>query len=381
MKMRYSIFLLAIALSFAGIQSCSDEGFSTPNPSTVANFSYVIDNNAFAPATVTFTDLSILPDRAGNATYAWNFGDGTSSTEVSPTHYYEEPGAYTVSLVLVTDKSLEIIQRTQNIVLKDPNASGVPFFFWAGGLRSTIINEQPPIVSTITAPGLTSSYGMVVDTVNNKLYVGDDAAGKIYSVNADGTGFAEFRTGVGSINGLTIDYQKDHLYWGTEEGEIRRATLTVATLSQMETVVVGQDYPLGLAIDPVGRKLYWNNYNGGVWSKGLDATGGEAKIIDNPDGGGSVIVVGNRLLYDEFTSGDIKIRSANLNGGDLRTLVTGITRLVYAAVVYNPKDKKIYWGDRNATTIRRANLDGSQVQDYYKSNDGYPRAFALGKPK
>ena len=49
--------------------------------------------------TVTFT---ATVDGAENVTYAWDFGDGTTSTEASPTHTYAAPGFYTVALT-VTD--------------------------------------------------------------------------------------------------------------------------------------------------------------------------------------------------------------------------------------------------------------------------------------
>src|SRR6476659_7056647 len=37
---------------------------------------------------------------AAGATYAWNLGDGTTSTEAMPAHTYPAIGDYTVSLVL-----------------------------------------------------------------------------------------------------------------------------------------------------------------------------------------------------------------------------------------------------------------------------------------
>ncbi len=45
------------------------------------------------PFAVTFDALS------GGADLLWDFGDGTTSTEASPTHVYEEEGSYTVSLI------------------------------------------------------------------------------------------------------------------------------------------------------------------------------------------------------------------------------------------------------------------------------------------
>ncbi len=51
--------------------------------------------SGFAPLTVNFTNSST----AGTG-YIWNFGDGTFSTDVSPSHVYTTPGLYDVTLVV-----------------------------------------------------------------------------------------------------------------------------------------------------------------------------------------------------------------------------------------------------------------------------------------
>jgi PKD repeat protein len=48
--------------------------------------------------------------------YAWTFGDGTSSTAKDPTHTYASAGTYSVRLV-VTDSQLRSSQRTYNVVV------------------------------------------------------------------------------------------------------------------------------------------------------------------------------------------------------------------------------------------------------------------------
>ncbi len=64
----------------------------TGNP-PVADFSGS-PTSGDAPLTVTFTDLS-----SNNPTsWSWDFGDGTTSTVQNPTHTYNTPGTYTVSL-------------------------------------------------------------------------------------------------------------------------------------------------------------------------------------------------------------------------------------------------------------------------------------------
>lgn len=47
------------------------------------------------PAEVNFTNLSVGP---GTLSYTWNFGDGSSSSELNPKHTYTGSGSYTVTL-------------------------------------------------------------------------------------------------------------------------------------------------------------------------------------------------------------------------------------------------------------------------------------------
>ncbi len=47
------VIVLSLPLMF---NSCKDEGFPVPPASTVPRFSYTVDNNGFAPATVEFTN-------------------------------------------------------------------------------------------------------------------------------------------------------------------------------------------------------------------------------------------------------------------------------------------------------------------------------------
>ncbi|WP_143229748.1 ThuA domain-containing protein [Actinophytocola xanthii] len=55
-----------------------------------------------APLEVDFTTDAVDPEGDTALRYAWNFGDGGTSTEAAPTHTYAEPGTYTAT-VTVTD--------------------------------------------------------------------------------------------------------------------------------------------------------------------------------------------------------------------------------------------------------------------------------------
>ena len=59
-------------------------------------------NSTDDPLTVSFEDLSSSNEGAVTS-WAWDFGDGNTSDEQNPTHTYDAPGVYDVTLVITTD--------------------------------------------------------------------------------------------------------------------------------------------------------------------------------------------------------------------------------------------------------------------------------------
>lgn len=69
----------------------------TPRLQPVANFTV-------SPASLTAGDLVTFTDASANAsTWAWDFGDGTTSVLQNPTHTYATAGEYLVTLTVATD--------------------------------------------------------------------------------------------------------------------------------------------------------------------------------------------------------------------------------------------------------------------------------------
>ncbi|HEY0433949.1 MAG TPA: PKD domain-containing protein, partial [Chitinophagaceae bacterium] len=65
-----------------------------------------------APYTATFNNTSL----AGQ-TFLWNFGDGTTSTDINPTHLYPVPGNYTVSLVANDPGTCNLVDSTRQTII------------------------------------------------------------------------------------------------------------------------------------------------------------------------------------------------------------------------------------------------------------------------
>lgn len=70
-------------------------GVGTPYVSTIiSNFDTPITSACAAPATFNFNNLS-----SNGTSFTWDFGDGNSSTAISPSHTYNNLGQYTVQLI------------------------------------------------------------------------------------------------------------------------------------------------------------------------------------------------------------------------------------------------------------------------------------------
>jgi PKD repeat protein len=101
----------------------------------VANFS-ATPTSGVAPLVVNFTDAS-----AGSITNrSWNFGDGSTSTAVNPSHTYSVAGTYTVSLT-VTGSGGSNTKTNSNFINVTPSGGGT---------------TQPPATSS---NGLVAAYG------------------------------------------------------------------------------------------------------------------------------------------------------------------------------------------------------------------------------
>jgi uncharacterized repeat protein (TIGR01451 family) len=90
----------------------------TPLPAQAPDADYRADGTAgLAPLTVTFENLTTGCPRE----VLWNFGDGTTSTEWNPTHTYDTPGNYKVTLWASNEHGTSIIEPLEpNIIVEEP---------------------------------------------------------------------------------------------------------------------------------------------------------------------------------------------------------------------------------------------------------------------
>ena len=111
-KIIFSTFLL---MSLVAI-SCEDDEATVEAPT--ARFTYTVDENN--GLLVNFTNASLNAD-----SYSWDFGDGETSTEMSPSYTYAADGTYNVSLTATnsggSDMASESLELASELTLADLN--------------------------------------------------------------------------------------------------------------------------------------------------------------------------------------------------------------------------------------------------------------------
>ena len=108
------------------------------------------------PLLVSFEDAS----SGSPTTWAWDFGDGTTSSLQNPTHVYDLVGTYSVSLEVTGAAGIDQVTTTDWIVVTEPVVSSVdPLGCGANPPGSlTVLAGEPRIGTTLTF-GVDNPYG------------------------------------------------------------------------------------------------------------------------------------------------------------------------------------------------------------------------------
>ncbi|MCF7793336.1 MAG: PKD domain-containing protein [Candidatus Cloacimonetes bacterium] len=123
-------------------------------PLAVPNADFSTENpGGIYPLEVQFINETDLMFPAN--TYLWEFGDGESSTEINPTHIYEEIGSYDVSLTVTNSEGSNTELKEGFITVAAPEAPVVSFTADSfGGIVPVTVNFD----NTTTPEGAVNEY-------------------------------------------------------------------------------------------------------------------------------------------------------------------------------------------------------------------------------
>ena len=368
-------------LVFFLLFSCEDiyEDFPVPEASTVPQFSYEIVDES--NRIVEFTNESIIPESAGEASYTWSFGDGSNSSEASPTHTYTSFGEYTVKLVVITSSG-DIVETSKVINIIQPIDIDFSLFYMDTDLMQIIsvgqVNQEIPVSGFGT--------GIAIDRENEKIYFVDDDNLEILRSDLDGSNTEVLYSGLTGATNLTLDTDNNQVFWTNRvDGTVHRGSMD-GTIPE-ETIINSLALPEGIAyfngkiyisdvqVPPIGENIYVANANGTNLEVYVPGSWGYGLAVDPVN---ERLYFGDQGVYDD--PNDNRLRSVSLSDNTDIITVSEIEPIgsngsrTYGIFV-KTDENKVYWSDRNSQKIKRSNLDGSDVEVLVVS-EGSPRGLA-----
>jgi PKD repeat protein len=210
--------------------------------------------------TVAFSDLSTSP-----TSWAWDFGDGSTSTLQHPTHVYTTPGTYDVTLSVSNAVGTDAVTKVDYITVDVP-----PPITTFVAVADAHVNTSSPTKNYGTATtlrvkdeGSSSTYnsyvqfvvsglgGAAVRTATLRLYVtdGSDDGGTLYAVDS---GWTE----------TTLTYATAPALTGAALGSAGQVTAGQWVTLDVTGVVTGEGvYSFGLTNDS-SNSVYYSSRQG-----------------------------------------------------------------------------------------------------------------------
>lgn len=302
-------------------------------------------------------DASGSSDNVDIESYEWDFGDGTTGEGERPTHTYDEPGRYTVT-VTVVDTSGNEATATERIVVESPRGtlSSDELDFGEVGTGSSSVTTveventgtTPLEMENIRITG-SDSFDLIGDAGDGELTVapGDTRSIDVaFSPTADGTESA------------TLDFESN------DPNELGPVSLTgVGIEGDLEPIDSTVEFGDVSVSDREQRTVTVENVgNDAVEITDAGLTGPDANDFDIVDGGAATIEPGEThdltVAFEPTVGGD---RRANLRVVSADSTVTVALRGTGAAPQMRLSPTEVTFstigvGDRTRTTVDVRNV-------------------------
>jgi len=227
----------------------------------------------------------------------------------------------------------------------------------AGIVRANLDGSDPELILPI--PQL-FVFDIAVDPVNEKLYFYDFGAEEIQRADLDGTGIEPVWSGKTQM--FAIDP-------GSRLGFVENDTYSIRafpldTPANISTVIPSAAV-VAFAVDPLNAQLYWSDHSGafthGIMRAGFDGSN-PVGVFGSPiyyPASIAVDPVNRRLYYND----GLGTHSVGLDGqGDRLDLPVSGQNAGPSDVALDVAGGKLYVSEEGADSVRRADLDGSNVE-------------------
>lgn len=344
----------------------------------------VSSTEGYRPMVVAFTPLQ----NESVTSYAWEFGDGETSSDPAPTHVYREEGTYTVALTVEkTDGRICRIVKDDLVTVGTLHLKAAPArVYWIDyNTNQIMVGERTGANASALVSGIRIPTAIAVG--GGYIYWADSASGTVARAKVDGTDQVTLASGLHRPSSLSLDTAHAALYCvtspsdyytvGAFEGSVLRIRLDRFQTSVLATFPINAAYYANqIAVDPETGWLYWtvieNQLVGPLsydvrstpsCSEWIATAGAYANAVTTfkdgicrPAGVAVDSVPGfpaERVYWTSWTNG--RLLSCKVDSTDTKILADGLKYPTSIAV--DRLEGKIYFASDEG--IHRMNLDGT----------------------
>ncbi len=290
------------------------------------------------PLTVNFSNQST----GESLSFAWDFGDGQTSTEVNPTHIYNAAGSYTVKLTASNSAGSQTAQAVVTVSLPAPTStSTVP-----PTATSTAVPALPPTasftadVTTGTAPLTVNLSSTSTGDITSYAWTVQDSAGSIIATGDQ----PNLTTTLLNAGDYTINL--------TVTGPAGSSTATPLLISVSSA-----------APSINGSIAYATDRDGNVEIYRLDPDGTRTNLTNSlaEDTDPAWSFDGSRIAFTSSRDGNAEIYVMNMDGSDVRRVTTDTDVIADdGEPAWTPDGRIIFVTNRDGNNeIYIINADGS----------------------
>jgi hypothetical protein len=228
--------------------------------------------------------------------------------------------------------------------------------------------------------GLASITPLAHATVD-KIYFTTNDDWSVKRANSDGTGIETLHiSAVGTPSGIVVDNDNGKVYFTDHHGDVAKIQRMDLDGSNLEDVVTN-NRALAIALDRYGEKIYFTTTDGtgddySVKRANLDGTNVETlhtSVIGTPRGIALDTRYGKVYFSDNHLS-VANIQRMNLDGTGLEDVLTAVRAV---SIILDVDNEKMYYTTNDDWSVKRANLDGTNVETLHVSDTGTPGGITL----
>jgi DNA-binding beta-propeller fold protein YncE len=217
--------------------------------------------------------------------------------------------------------------------------------------------------------------------VVDKIYFTTNDDWSVKRANSDGTGVETLHvSAVGTPAGIVVDGDNGKVYFTdnhTDVATIQRMNLDGSNLED----VVTNNQAVAIALDRYAEKIYFTTTDGtgddySVKRANTDGTNVETLYVSitGTPRGVALDTRNGKVYFTDNHIGVAKIQRMNLDGSGLEDVMTGVRAV---SIILDVDNGKMYYTTNDDWSVKRANMDGTNVESLHVSDTGTPSGITL----